>query len=314
MVFSHSLRRTIFMGKGTRTGLVLLTALIIIAVYYVNNPTQDMVETPSGTKYSSACRFSFEVGRDGARMALIPAGDFFMGHPEEDERYYDEIPCHTVYLDAFWIDCYEVTNRRYKQFIDETGHPIPHVDAAWAAPYNWKDKSYPPGKADFPVVLVNWEDAVAYATWAGKRLPTEAEWEKAARGGLVKLAYPWGEKIDVHYANYFTSITSKNEMQPSGTFLPNPFGLYDMAGNVWEWCSDWYGKTYYRKSPFKNPPGPPEGIYRVYRGGAWTNRTEQLRCSERGRNVPSHQGHTIGFRCAASGEGKRPGTGEVPVE
>ena len=302
------------MQKSILTGLALLAVLIIIAVYYLKNPIQHRADTPSATENSSVCSFSSEIGTDGCRMALIPAGNFFMGHPEEDELYYDEIPCHRVFIDAFWIDCYEVTNRRYKQFIDATGHPVPYVDAAWAAPYNWKEKSYPPGKADFPVVLVSWEDAVAYASWAGKRLPTEAEWEKAARGGLVKQAYPWGEKIDVQYANYFTSMTSKNEMAPAGTFFPNPFGLYDMAGNVWEWCSDWYGKTYYRKSPATNPTGPPEGHYRVYRGGAWTNRAEQLRCSERGRNVPVHQSHTIGFRCAVSAEEKPPGTGEAPGE
>jgi formylglycine-generating enzyme required for sulfatase activity len=302
------------MRKGILSALLLLIALAIMAAYYLTDPIRQTAGTPSGTVNPTACRFSSEVGRDGARMVLIPAGDFFMGNPEGDELYYDENPCHTVYLDAFWIDCYEVTNRLYKQFITETGHRVPYVEAGWAEPYNWEHKSYPPGKADFPVVLVSWEDAVAYATWAGKRLPTEAEWEKAARGGLVKQTYPWGEKIDVQHANYFTSITSKNEMQPVGTFLPNPFGIYDMAGNVWEWCSDWYGKTYYRKSPGTNPAGPQEGLYRVYRSGAWTNRAEQLRCSERGRNVPIHQSHTIGFRCAASAEEKSPGAREPPGE
>ena len=239
-------------------------------------------------------------GRDGALMVLIPEGNFFMGDPEEEEVHYDENPCHEVHLDAFWIDCYEVTNRRYRQFTDATGHRVPHLETAWAEPYNWKSRSYPPGMDDFPVVLVSWEDAVAYATWAGKRLPTEAEWEKAARGGLVKQRYPWGKEITEKQANFFTGITSRNEMKPVGSFLPNPFGIYDIAGNVWEWCSDWYGKTYYRKSPAANPLGPEEGLYRVYRGGAWTNRAEHLRCSERGRNVPHHQSHTIGFRCASS--------------
>jgi iron(II)-dependent oxidoreductase len=302
------------MRKGIFITLLLLSALVIIAVYYLRNRIQQTPGPSSGTINSTTCRFSSAMGRDGALMVLIPAGDFFMGNPDEDELYYDENPCHTVYLDAFWIDCYEVTNRLYKQFIDETGHRIPHVEAAWAEPYNWEYKTYPPGKADFPVVLVSWEDAVAYATWAGKRLPTEAEWEKAARGGLVKHAYPWGEKIDVQHANYFTSITAKNEMQPVGAFLPNPFGIYDIAGNVWEWCSDWYGKTYYRRSHAANPSGPKEGLYRVYRSGAWTNRAEQLRCSERGRNVPIHRSHTIGFRCAKSAGEKPLGTRALPGE
>lgn len=296
------------MRNGIFSALFLLIALVIATAYYLINRIQHTVDTSPDTTSSTACRFSSEVGRDGALMVLIPAGDFFMGNPDGDGLYYDENPCHTVYLDAFWIDCYEITNRLYKKFIDETGHRAPHVKAAWAEPYNWRNNNYPPGKADFPVVLVSWEDAVAYAMWAGKRLPTEAEWEKAARGGLVKQTYPWGENIDVKHANYFTSITSKNEMQPVGTLLPNPFGIYDMAGNVWEWCADWYGKTYYRKSPDTNPPGPQEGRYRVYRGGAWTNRVEQLRCSERGRNAPLHQSHTIGFRCARSVEEKPAGT------
>ena len=208
----------------------------------------------------------------------------------------------TGYLDAFWIDCYEVTNRMYKKFIEATGHRPPYLNTDWARPYNWKDTNYPSGKADFPVVLVSWEDAVSYATWAGKRLPTEAEWEKAARGGLVKKRYPWGDRVNAHYANYFTSITKKNQMKPVGTFPPNSFGIYDIAGNVWEWCSDWYGKTYYRSSPKKNPQGPESGFYRVYRGGAWISREEQLRCAERARNVPVHQSHIIGFRCAKSAE------------
>jgi formylglycine-generating enzyme required for sulfatase activity len=254
------------MRNGIVTALLLLIALVIIAAYYLRNRTQQTAGSSSGKSNSTLCRFSSDMGRDRALMVLIPAGDFFMGNPGGDERYYDENPCHRVYLDAFWIDCYEVTNRLYKQFIDETGHRVPYVEAAWAEPYNWGHKSYPPGKADFPVVLVSWEDAVAYAMWAGKRLPTEAEWEKAARGGLIKHAYPWGEKIDVQHANYFTSITAKNEIQPVGTFLPNPFGIYDMAGNVWEWCSDWYGKTYYRRSPDTNPPGPQEGLYRARKG------------------------------------------------
>jgi len=243
---------------------------------------------------------STEIGKDGALMVLITRGGFFMGNPTEDDFHYDEYPSHKVYLDDFWIDCYEVTNRLYKKFIDETGHRIPYVDAEWAKPYNWENGSYPPGRAEYPVVLVDWEDATSYAEWAGKRLPTEAEWEKAARGGLVKKQYPWGDQIDEKYANYFTSIISKNEMKAIGSLLPNPYGIYDIVGNVWEWCADWYGKIYYRVSPYKNPQGLEEGVYRVFRGGSWINKKEFLRCSERARNVPTHRSYIIGFRCAKS--------------
>ena len=255
---------------------------------------------PSSATEKHTQLFSTEIGKDGVSMVLIPEGEFFMGDPDEDDAHYDENPLHKVYLDAFWIDRYEVTNRCYKRFVDETGHRIPHVDTEWAESYNWKNDSYPPGRADSPVVLVSWGDATAYAEWAGKRLPTEAEWEKAARGGLVKKQYPWGDQIDEKYANYFTSIISKNEMKPIGSLLPNPYGIYDIVGNVWEWCADWYGKTYYRVSPYKNPQGPEEGVYRVFRGGSWVKKKEFLRCSERARNVPTHRSYIIGFRCAKS--------------
>jgi formylglycine-generating enzyme required for sulfatase activity len=278
---------------------ILMLALLLlivgtIAVLYLQNR---LSPTSSDTIPEDSYSFSTVEGKDGAEMVLIPAGDFHMGTVDADGNHYDEMPSHKVYLDDFWIDRYEVTNRLYKKFIDETGHRAPYVNAEWAQPYNWKDTNYPPGKADFPVVLVSWEDATAYAAWAGKRLPTEAEWEKAARGGLVKKKYPWGDQITKHNANYFTSITEENQMKPVGTFPPNPFGIYDSAGNIWEWCADWYNQTYYKKSPEENPPGPESGTYRVYRGGAWINRAGQLRCSERARNAPVHQSHIIGFRC-----------------
>ena len=283
------------MSKRILTLIVFIFIMGAVSVFYLQNQ-----ESPSFSGKSPKDTFplSSEKGKDGAEMMLIPAGDFFMGTVDDSGTHYDELPVHNVYLDAFWIDRYEVTNRLYKVFIDETGHRAPYVNTEWARPYNWKGDAYPPGKADFPVVLVSWEDAAAYAKWAGKRLPTEAEWEKAARGGLVKKKYPWGDQIIRHNANYFSSITRKNQMKPVGTFPPNSFGIYDTAGNVWEWCADWYDQAYYKKSPEKNPQGPENGTYRSYRGGAWINREEQLRCSERARNAPVHQSHIIGFRCA----------------
>jgi formylglycine-generating enzyme required for sulfatase activity len=275
--------------------LTLVGTITALYLYYRKPPTE---ETAPEKINKDSYRFTYDTGRDGALMVLVPAGDFIMGATEDNGSKYDETPSHKVYLDAFWIDRYEVTNRMYKQFIDQTGHRIPYVNAEWAQPYNWEKGSYPSGREDYPVVLISWGDAASYAAWAGKRLPTEAEWEKAARGGLVKKRYPWGDQITNRHANYFTSITTENRMKPVGSYSPNPFGIYDMSGNVWEWCADWYGKTYYKKSPKKNPQGPASGNYRVYRGGAWINRGEQLRCSERARNAPVHQSHIIGFRCA----------------
>ena len=298
------------MNKSFGSALILIFTIIggiLLYVWYYQQ--KDITRVPSIEEERSNMQtknfnlsFSKTV-KDGALMVLIPEWEFFMGNPEGDDAHYDENPSHKVYLDAFWIDCYEISNRLYKKFVDDTGHQMPYVDTDWAKPYNWENDSYPPERDDYPVVLVSWEDATAYAKWAGKRLPTEAEWEKAARSGLVKNQYPWGNKIDDLHANYFTSITTKNEMKPVGTMLPSLYGIYDIAGNVWEWCADWYGKTYYKTSPYKNPQGPEEGRYRVFRGGAWISRAESLRCSERARNVPTHRSYIIGFRCAKSVKG-----------
>ena len=233
-------------------------------------------------------------------MVLIPEGEFIMGSSDTEAKE-DEKPPHKVFLDAFYIDKHEVTNAQYKRFIDETGYPAPYVDADWARPYNWTNRTYPKGKANYPVVLVSWKDAQAYARWAGKRLPTEAEWEKAARGALVSKKYPNGDNITQKEANYNTgSIFSFNKLRPVGSYKPNGYGLYDMAGNVWEWCQDWYSESYYKNSPYRNPQGPPNGLYKVFRGGSWVAEKRFLRCSQRGKNVPTYKSHTVGFRCVLS--------------
>lgn len=212
-------------------------------------------------------------------MVLIPEGEFLMG---SDHGHIDETSVHKVYLDAYYIDKYEVTNKQYREFVKATGH---------RAPKNW-------GEDNHPVAYVSWEDAVAYATWAGKRLPTEAEWEKAARGGLVGKEYPWGDSIDSSKANYAENI---GDTIPVGTYPPNNYGLYDMAGNVWEWVSDWYDKNYFANSPSKNPQGPNNGSHRVFRGGGWMSHAVNLRCDARGYGPPaSGDNNDFGFRCVKS--------------
>jgi formylglycine-generating enzyme required for sulfatase activity len=234
-------------------------------------------------------------------MVFIPAGEFIMGSVDEEVNA-DEKPAHKVFVNAFYIDRHEVTNSQYQKFIRATGHPAPFVDRPWAAPYDWNGTEYPAGKGNHPVVLVNWDDAAAFAHWIGKRLPTEAEWEKAARGGLVSKKYPFGDQIEMSHANFDKGFLRENTLQPVASFQPGGYGLYDMAGNVWEWCQDWYDEKYYKASPGNNPGGAAAGVYRVMRGGSWANDKEFLRCAQRGKNVPDGKSHIVGFRCALSAE------------
>ena len=183
-----------------------------------------------------------------------------------------------------------MTNAEYARFCAVTEHkPPPH----------WVDGRYPPDKANHPVVNVSWEDARAYCQWAGKRLPTEAEWEKAARGGLVGKEYPWGDdELSRGEAVDFSGWTSPKEAAPVGSFIPNGYGLYDMAGNAWEWCADWYDEDYYKKSVKRNPAGPGSGKGRVLRGGSWPGHLyTPLPVSYRYSLDPEETSDLIGFRC-----------------
>jgi len=231
--------------------------------------------------------------KDGAVMMIIPAGEFLMGSPENIIS--SELPQHVVFLEAFYIDKYEITNAQYKQFMDATGHK---------APSYWDDPKY--NAPTQPVVGVSWDDARAYAEWAGAGLPTEAEWEKAARGGLVEKKYPWGDSISHDDANY-SGTGGKDKWEytsPVGSFDPNGYGLYDMAGNVWEWCADWYDSNYYVNSPKSNPKGPDSGSDKVLRGGSWYDGDDglSLRVAYRFSSGTAYFGTSydnfVGFRCA----------------
>jgi len=222
--------------------------------------------------------------KDGSEMMLIPAGSFEMGD------HLDGIinaRVHRVELDEFYMDSREVTNGQYGDFMEQTGH---------RKPYYWNDTRF--NQTNQPVVGVNWNDAVVYAKWAGKRLPTEAQWEYAARGGLAGKRYPWGDEgATAEKANY-----GRNVGKPAvvGSYPANGYGLYDMAGNVWEWCQDRYGSDYYRNSPIKNPRGPGTGSSRVYRGGSWYHSTYDLRvASRRGTGSNSRNYSSGGFRCVS---------------
>ena len=262
-----------------------------------------------------------------AGMVLVPAGDFTMGSTTGNtDGNFDEQPVHTVYLNAFYIDKYEVTNAQFKSFIDAGGYTTQafwsvagwsaRTTHGWTQPYWWTAGTYHSGPAwpDFPVVGVTWYEAEAYANFAGKRLPTEAEWEKAARG-TDQRTYPWGNSIGSSRANYFGSGDPfDNSSTPVGfydgqlsrtrprfqtTNSPSPYGAYDMAGNVWEWVADWYDGNYYSVSPSSNPPGPLTGSHRVLRGGAWGYDPAYLRSAFRNDDgYPSYRSNTVGFRCA----------------
>jgi len=259
------------------------------------------------------------TGKDGAEMMLIPAGEFQMGSNDGDD---DEKPVHPVSVDAFYMDKYEVTNAKYAKFLndygknaDAAGHELIDLDSSYCL-IEKSGSVYRPksGYANHPVIEVTWYGAAAYAQYYGKRLPTEAEWEKAARGGLAGKKYPWGDNITHDNANY--SGTGGRDQwdrtSPVGSFPPNGYGLYDMAGNVWEWCADGWDENYYSKSPKNNPKGPGTPVLfvnndftnvnnrRVCRGGSWVNNPLVVRCANRTGTDPSVRFNDVGFRLVLS--------------
>jgi serine/threonine-protein kinase len=219
------------------------------------------------------------------RMVYVPAGEFTMG---SDEGYHDEQPVHTVYLDTFYIDNTEVTNAQYRKCV-EAGACDPPSNTTYYDKANY---------AQHPVAYVSWNDAHAYCQWAGKRLPTEAEWEKAARGTDGRT-YPWGERMDCGHAQYDECDYGTVPVggKPKGA---SPYEALDMAGNVWEWVADWYDPSYYSQSPRRNPPGPDSGEVRGLRGGSWHDTQRHARCACRYRLSPRGRYGNVGFRCARS--------------
>jgi formylglycine-generating enzyme required for sulfatase activity len=249
----------------------------------------------------------YESEKDGGVVIRIPAGNFQMG----SEEYSNERPVHKVVLKEYCIDKYPVTNAQYKKFVDETyyktdaekeGYGRVRIGNRWkrvtSARWQRPDGINPlNGKEDHPVVQVSYNDAVEYCKWAGKRLPTEAEWERAARGE-DENKFPWGNsEPDDTLANYYNLIgdTTPVDKYSKGQ---SPYGLYDMAGNVYQWVFDWYDKNYYKESPKENPQGPEKSRgERVVRGGSFIESAESLRSTSRDRYAENYRSYLFGFRC-----------------
>ena len=256
-------------------------------------------------------------------MQLIHGGRFLMG---TDDGLPVESPVHQVAVKDFWIDRYAVTVAQFEKFAGATGYKTESEKLGWSGVFDvrassWKrasgaDWRHPEGPSSWaspgePVTQVSWNDATAYATWAKKRLPTEAEFEYAARGGLIAKKYAWGNDLtpeNQYRANWWQGRFPDRDSgadgftgrAPAGSFPPNGYGLYDMTGNVWEWCADWFGEGYYRSSPAANPQGPGSGQDRVIRGGSWLcsdNYCTGYRVAARNRTAPDTALNNLGFRC-----------------
>jgi formylglycine-generating enzyme required for sulfatase activity len=230
-------------------------------------------------------------------MVFVPGGEFLRGrsHPLPDDNLQwfptllkDDQPARRIDISPFYLDEHEVTNAQYAAFVKATRH---------RPPYNWPNGRVPADKENLPVVDVSWDDAVAYARWSGKRLPTEAEWERACRGLAEKIKYPWGDREPAEQDARYNVLDGTG---PVCRFPKNGFALCDMAGNVWEWTADWYAKDYYARAPERDPRGPETGLYRVIRGGSWADLPKFLTCAYRSWARPAERSPNIGFRCAKS--------------
>jgi formylglycine-generating enzyme required for sulfatase activity len=302
-------RNWLWVGLGgllvLAAGLALMVGLLILGMRGDGPLAALATATPYPVEITDAY---------GVAMRLVPAGEFNMGSDADDalaecqkfrsyckrDWFTNEEPAHTVYLDAFYMDKYEVTNAQYAACVAAGRCTPPHEDSS-------SDRSRYYGEAAFenyPVIKVDWDQAKTYCEWRGARLPTEAEWEKAARGTDGRV-YPWGNyaptcllaNFDPSGGTECVGDTSAVGSYPEGI---SPYGIYDLAGNVWEWVADWYDANYYTSSPSRNPAGPAMGTRRVLRGGSWYDYEYHLRASLRLRNGPDLWNNYVGFRCSRS--------------
>lgn len=260
---------------------------------------------------------------DGQKMSLIPEGKFYMGSSDDDIR--EMSPVHEVYLDAFYMDVTEISNDQFAEFLNDLspeegvggkrwGWVVLRNDTETDERFSWWPTEIVQEGGEYlaleghegnPVITVNWYAADEYCKWAGKRLPTEAEWEKAARGGFKGKRFPWGDEIPTDALIFERYWRNNQDAVPTGrvgNYFPNGYGIYDMAGNVWEWVSDWYNRSYYGKSPRVNPQGPTSGEKKIIRGGGWNTSAMGLRLAIRVTDLPASTNDGVGFRCAKNVE------------
>lgn len=312
---SSSIRPS-FMGLVLSASLVVATT--VLAVTSGGSDVADVVPewTPEGRK--AAAHLTTLPPKD--EMALIPAGPFLMGSNRQVDRnsYPAEFPQRTVYLDAYEIDKYEVTTVQYLKYVLANNLP-PLVDWKWGGVFQET-------MAAHPVMHVSWFEVDGYCRWAGKRLPTSAEWEKAARGTDGRI-YPWGnEPAGLSRANFGrTGLSGPVRDRPERLLLyppivsvdkyenaVSPYGVFNMAGNVAEWTADWYDPSYYKYGPDRNPKGPDHGSQKAFRGGGWVDSTPSVRPAQRNGADPKTRMNWLGFRCARDPVGERGQPAQAP--
>lgn len=292
-------------NKGVLVGSIIFVFasffLMIGMLVYESYKSKQMKELANSIKTETratalnapALDFSMyktKIGDEGREMVQIPEGPFTMGSNDGDP---DEAPEHQVFLKGFFIDRREVSQEEYARFAKMTKRQMPRIEV-------FEDDQSKLLKPEYAAMSVSWDEAAAYCKWAGKRLPTEAEWEKAGRGE-GKRKYPWGDKFVSNAANVDGSEDGYKYLAPPGSFEAgrSPYGIFDMTGNVAEWVADTYEENYYKKTPFQSPKGPESGDLKVVRGGSWRETEHNARLSKRFAAKHWRTDITIGIRCAS---------------